>query len=408
MEQALNDVRENAQSMDISAMLAVLASHIETENATEADVTQTSARLEHAQKSITEHLKQRYHALKRLSTVFEKVFDKNINDLAQPDMFADEETSKVIDTAILDHLYHVKYMDLAKVFASESHIAVSKENNDAYSRLQLLEESLERHEMEPLVHWVSEHYVELGPFAATILYTLHRRQFLRIALCQIPARFCPDDMADANTTTNVLLACTYGQKHLRTFQLAHLHEIQRLFTILLYLPHVSVNMRGEPLCSQGPSMNEMLANIPALYQTMMSCIHMQETSVFESFKKEYARIYNLPLRNLLQMTVDTGLNNAVARIIHAQRVLKKPEHDWVRAEQLPVEIPVPHTMQMHSTVLCPVTKEACTPGNPPVRLNCGHVVSQDSLPGLRDGAMFYLCPYCSEGSLDEEVLRLHF
>lgn len=50
--------------------------------------------------------------------------------------------------------------------------------------------------------------------------------------------------------------------------------------------------------------------------------------------------------------------------------------DWKDCEELPVATDLGKDFQFHSIFVCPVTKEINTPDNPPMLLNCGHVISE--------------------------------
>lgn len=47
-----------------------------------------------------------------------------------------------------------------------------------------------------------------------------------------------------------------------------------------------------------------------------------------------------------------------------------------------IEIPLPVENRYHSVFACPVSKEQATEANPPMMLNCAHVITKDSLQKL--------------------------
>jgi hypothetical protein len=49
---------------------------------------------------------------------------------------------------------------------------------------------------------------------------------------------------------------------------------------------------------------------------------------------------------------------------------------------LQIEIPLPPENRYHSVFACPVSKEQASVTNPPMMLECGHVVAKDSLQKL--------------------------
>ena len=54
--------------------------------------------------------------------------------------------------------------------------------------------------------------------------------------------------------------------------------------------------------------------------------------------------------------------------------------DWKDCEELPVATDLGKDHQYHSIFVCPVTKEISTIDNPPMLLNCGHVISEYQYP----------------------------
>jgi len=49
--------------------------------------------------------------------------------------------------------------------------------------------------------------------------------------------------------------------------------------------------------------------------------------------------------------------------------------EWDPDQELPIETNIGKKYSFHSVFICPITKEKCSDMNPPVALNCGHVIS---------------------------------
>ncbi len=49
-----------------------------------------------------------------------------------------------------------------------------------------------------------------------------------------------------------------------------------------------------------------------------------------------------------------------------------------------IDLPLAAQLRFHSLFVCPITREACGDGNPPVLLTCGHVISKAAVTGLLD------------------------
>jgi hypothetical protein len=52
-----------------------------------------------------------------------------------------------------------------------------------------------------------------------------------------------------------------------------------------------------------------------------------------------------------------------------------------------------------------VSREAATPGNPPMLMRCGHVVNKSTLQRLSGGGAFK-CPYCPLQQVASDAMAL--
>lgn len=79
---------------------------------------------------------------------------------------------------------------------------------------------------------------------------------------------------------------------------------------------------------------------------------------------------------------------------------------------LPDELPMNCSADeaVHSTFCCPILKTQSTANNPPLRLNCGHVISNEALTKLSQQSRNnrLKCPYCPIESNMGEAQRVHF
>ena len=88
----------------------------------------------------------------------------------------------------------------------------------------------------------------------------------------------------------------------------------------------------------------------------------------------------------------------IARTPRLQAVLKGKYADiCMRGEKLPVDLDLGSSFAFHSTFTCPISKELATPENPPVMLQCGHVLALGSVTKLARGSRTSCvkCPYCA-------------
>lgn len=66
---------------------------------------------------------------------------------------------------------------------------------------------------------------------------------------------------------------------------------------------------------------------------------------------------------------------ALPQIVKAEKILKDKK-DVFQEKELPYEIHMNNQLKFHSIFICPVNKEVSISNNPPMLLNCGHVLSR--------------------------------
>ena len=100
------------------------------------------------------------------------------------------------------------------------------------------------------------------------------------------------------------------------------------------------------------------------------------------FSKEYCTRLGMGRQVPLRVVGDIGGGGALARIEKGRKVMRERKSEWSQTDELPIEIPLPPENRYHSIFACPVSKEQSTPANPPMMIQCGHVIAKDSLTKL--------------------------
>ncbi len=83
--------------------------------------------------------------------------------------------------------------------------------------------------------------------------------------------------------------------------------------------------------------------------------------------------------------------------------------EWQVMKQLPVETPLENAFQFHSIFACPVSREQSTAENPPMLMNCGHVLCKQSIQKLVKGnSRTFKCPYCPLETTSAQCRQIYF
>jgi hypothetical protein len=129
----------------------------------------------------------------------------------------------------------------------------------------------------------------------------------------------------------------------------------------------------------------------------------QRAQLRDLFTKEYLLRLRRPASSSLETLVDAG-TLALPKLAKLASVLKdKYARICLEGDTLPLEIDLGPRFVRHSVFTCPISKEAGTPDNPPMLLQCGHVLGLASITKLARGSRSarFKCPYCPvESSMD--------
>jgi hypothetical protein len=246
----------------------------------------------------------------------------------------------------------------------------------------------------------------LQSHSSPLEFYLHRSEYLLLLTPQAPEQS---------------KAIDYANKHLQPFFATHPAELKRLMGCLIFLP------------------KERMQKSP--YEDLTSdTIHLDLENMFAT---EFSASLGMSKRPPLRVVGDIGGGGALAKIEKGRKIMRERKSEWSQSDELPVswrhpefllsltldqiEIPLPPENRYHSVFACPVSKDQSTEQNPPMMMNCGHVVSKDSLqklsktsgyvatfcfffPAISDArrSSRVKCPYCPVESMMSDALRVHF
>ncbi len=132
------------------------------------------------------------------------------------------------------------------------------------------------------------------------------------------------------SSTNVDRALAYARHHLARFSPAHLPEIQKLLTFLLFLPIVPIP-GGLSL-----SPEDLVEFVPTPYAHFLDPARIHAPYLAPLFKLEYCVRHSIPKDPPLRIAVDLGAGGALSRILKVRAVMKESRSEWSQADELPV------------------------------------------------------------------------
>jgi hypothetical protein len=151
------------------------------------------------------------------------------------------------------------------------------------------------------------------------------------------------------------------------------------------------------------------------YADVVDPLRVEETA--QRFWAAWRRFERLGDSSLLFRTLESA-DVALPRLNKLSRIINQSQSSRgdssrgrVRAfvesiDELPVQVDLPDHLKTHSVIVCPVSRQQCTPSDPPMVLSCSHVVSRSSLDRLRHGSGPIRCPVCHSSGFASDATEL--
>ncbi|PWN89911.1 hypothetical protein FA10DRAFT_271726 [Acaromyces ingoldii] len=425
---------------------------------------QSRTALAKAQKVVGERHKEYYNALSKLGKSLDKKFPMPIDGVADANLFKGDVAQAALDRVVRDHLERTGDWDAVGIFEKEAELSSSdKLPPGTFQTMVETIDDIKRGNLSRAISWAEQESDFLLARGSHLAFALHRSQMIRIALGHVKAtadgvvvpsrgaeerdgqvdeevdeieeddhfveaqermaldpdgesvdamsqsqhHFVNTDVdgdAPGRTYSNIEAALHYGRRHFRPTQPAHLDEMKRLFTFILFLPQVYQNRSSPPI----PLSAAQLSVVPLSYHGFLDDAQMHSMSLLPLFQREFTARMGVSRDPPLKVAVEVGAGGALNRIIKVKTLMKERGNEWSQADELPVEVPLPPHLRFHSVFTCPVSKEQGTEENPPTMMTCGHVVCLESLNRLAKGTGRVKCPYCPIESRTSEAKRVYF
>ncbi|KAI8810743.1 CTLH/CRA C-terminal to lish motif domain-containing protein [Cladochytrium replicatum] len=234
-----------------------------------------------------------------------------------------------------------------------------------FTEMYRILEAMRQKDLNPALDWSRQNRGNLDSY---LEFTLEKQQFILLL------------QQDRS------MALNYAKGKLPHFAKSNMKEIQRMMCSFLYVR----NLEKSPYAD-------------FLNPTAWADLERKFTS-------EYCTLQGLPTESPLYASVTIG-TAALPTIIKMSSIMKdKSGLEWTQAGELPVEIPLHPRYRFHSVFACPVSKEMATEENPPMMMECGHVICKESLNRLckNNMATRFKCPYCPQESIANAAIRVYF
>ncbi|PWN48712.1 hypothetical protein IE53DRAFT_347009 [Violaceomyces palustris] len=308
--------------------------------------------LEATQKNVSERQKELYLALSKVSKAVDKKFPTSVDGVADPSLFSTREAQSALESVVLQHLMRSADWESAETFSKEASLPTSEELSRTYRSLHYILDAIGSGDLTPAIKWAESERHFLARRASPLEFVLHRSQFIRIAVGSAVSPTAEDfvgpdgeilkgmeedaDGEDAvRSLTNVQQALEYGRKFFKPFLSNHLAEIQKLFTLLAFLPSF-VPSRAASLPSHDTSVEHLLPAIPAQYRPLLDPKLIHAPFLEPLLRIEFCARSGIAKEAPLGIGVEIGAGGALNRIIKVRAVMKERGNEWSQADELPV------------------------------------------------------------------------
>ncbi|KLO18529.1 ubiquitin-protein ligase E3 [Schizopora paradoxa] len=358
------------ESLDgLLASLRDVKERLEAGTASEEDVANVCKIIEERKKEVDERQKEIYSTLGKVGKALDKKFTSAVPE--SPHLFTSEASQEALLRTVALHFLRTGQFSTAETFF-ETHFEIPEESRTQFVELHTVLTALRRSDIQPALSWCERKREFLNERGSPLEFFLHRSQFIRLLLASSP----PNSMA----------ALAYAQEKLVPMVTKYGDDIYRLLACLAYVP--LSRLQHSPYAD--------LAS-PAL--------HMELEPMFAT---EYCASLGMSRQVPLRVVCNIGGGGALARIEKGRKVMRERKSEWSQTDELPIEIPLPPENRYHSIFACPVSKEQATDANPPMMMECGHVVAKDSLQKLCKPQGRVKCPYCPQESHLAKALQVYF
>lgn len=236
---------------------------------------------------------------------------------------------------LVDYMLRMSYFDTAAMLAKKSNIE-NLVDLDVFHEARKVIDALKRKEVAPALAWCAENKSRLKKSKSKFEFAVRLQEFIELV-----------------REDKFMQAVTYARRYLAPWAASYMKDFQCAFATLAF--------RSNTECAR--------------YKDLFK--ETQWDSLIEKFKKEFYGLYGMTLQPLLNIYLQAGLC-----------ALKTPasyEDDCTKEDPLSQEdfrilaLPLPYSKQLHSKLICYISREIMNHDNLPLALPNGYVYSTKAL-----------------------------
>ncbi|XP_031549571.1 E3 ubiquitin-protein ligase RMND5A-like [Actinia tenebrosa] len=313
----------------------------------------------------TEH-KELHGGISKIGKAIDRNFISDNTACSHSGVFEGEK-SVLLNEVICEHLLRQGRLDIAEELIKEAHLHLDSSKKEPFQELNRILEACRNHNLDPALEWAKARHSELKERGSSLEFKLHKLKFL-------------DYLKQGQQEE----AIRYS-RHFTEFAAANTKDIQQLMACLMY---TKTGIENSP------------------YSYLLDPVHWID--ICDLFARDACALLGLSLESPLQVCITAGCI-ALPSLLQIKQVIQQKQVPgvWSSKDELPVEVDLGHQYRYHSIFACPILRQQCSDSNPPVRLTCGHVISQDALYKLTNGNKVK-CPYCPLEMSPSEAREIRF
>merc|ERR1739838_31632 len=323
--------------------------------------------LNHIESTSSKH-KTMHIRVSRVGKSIDKNFLNNCSKVNIQEILTDKPKHKLLDMAMCEHFFRNGNPAVAESLISEANLSIDPTWKSSFTEINTIVDSLKLKNVDAALSRAVKEREHLNKNNSQLEFKLHRLKFLSIVKRGSVCR---------------KQAIAY-LKNFEIFASQHNYEIQNLMGGLLFMVSGRTNPRYSALFSDD------------LWH-----------DVCRTFAWDACKIMGLSAQSPLMASFTAGCQ-ALPALLSVKAVIQQMTTTKVltNSDELPVEIALDDSQRYHSVFSCPILKMQSTDSNPPIRLTCGHVISQEALSKLVTGTKVK-CPYCPTELLYTQAKKVY-